>query len=40
VVLVGIRLIGIAIYGGAGSPGGYNNSGGTLYQLTLTDFWQ
>jgi uncharacterized repeat protein (TIGR03803 family) len=28
-------LIGIAIYGGNGSPAGYNNSGGTLYQLTL-----
>ena len=31
----GNRLIGIAIYGGAGSPAGYNNSGGTLYQLKL-----
>ncbi len=35
VVVDGNRLIGIAIYGGAGSPAGYNNSGGTLYQLTL-----
>lgn len=35
VVLDGNRVIGIAIYGGAGSPAGYNNSGGTLYELTL-----
>jgi uncharacterized repeat protein (TIGR03803 family) len=35
VVLDGNRLIGIAIYGGAGSPAGYNYSGGTLYQLRL-----
>jgi hypothetical protein len=28
-------LIGIAIYGGNGSPAGFNNSGGTLYELTL-----
>jgi uncharacterized repeat protein (TIGR03803 family) len=31
----GNKLIGIAIYGGNGSPAGYNNSGGTLYELTL-----
>jgi uncharacterized repeat protein (TIGR03803 family) len=31
------RLIGIAIYGGTGSPAGYNNSGGTLYELILAD---
>jgi uncharacterized repeat protein (TIGR03803 family) len=37
-VLDGNKLIGIAIYGGDGSPAGYNNSGGTLYQLTLEDF--
>jgi uncharacterized repeat protein (TIGR03803 family) len=35
VVLDGNRLIGIAILGGNGSPAGYNNSGGTLYQLRL-----
>ncbi|MGA3224394.1 MAG: choice-of-anchor tandem repeat GloVer-containing protein [Acidobacteriaceae bacterium] len=35
----GNKLIGIAIYGGAGSSAGYNNSGGTLYQLTLDDSW-
>jgi uncharacterized repeat protein (TIGR03803 family) len=35
----GNKLIGIAIYGGNGSPAGYNNSGGTLYQLTLGDSW-
>ncbi|MGO9438279.1 MAG: choice-of-anchor tandem repeat GloVer-containing protein [Terracidiphilus sp.] len=34
-ILDGNRLIGIAIYGGAGSPVGLNNSGGTLYELTL-----
>ena len=34
-VLDGNNLIGIAIYGGNGSPAGYNNSGGTLYQLNL-----
>ncbi len=39
VVLDGNRLIGIAIYGGAGGPAGYNNSGGTLYELTLGAFW-
>jgi uncharacterized repeat protein (TIGR03803 family) len=37
-VLDGNKLIGIAIYGGNGSPAGYNNSGGTLYELTLDDF--
>jgi uncharacterized repeat protein (TIGR03803 family) len=31
----GNKLIGIAIYGGNGSSAGYDNSGGTLYQLTL-----
>jgi uncharacterized repeat protein (TIGR03803 family) len=35
VILDGNRLIGIAIYGGNGSPAGYNNSGGTLYELDL-----
>ena len=35
VVLYGNKLIGIAIYGGFGSPAGYNNSGGTLYELKL-----
>jgi uncharacterized repeat protein (TIGR03803 family) len=35
VVLDGNKLIGIAIYGGNGSPAGYNNSGGTLYELKL-----
>jgi uncharacterized repeat protein (TIGR03803 family) len=39
VVLDGNRLIGIAIYGGVGSPSGYNNSGGTLYELTLGIAW-
>ena len=34
-ILNGNTLIGIAIYGGNGSPAGYNNSGGTLYDLTL-----
>ncbi len=34
-ILDGNRLIGIAIYGGNGSPAGFNNSGGTLYELTL-----
>ena len=33
----GDNLIGIAIYGGNGSPAGYSNSGGTLYKLTLDD---
>ncbi|QNI31405.1 hypothetical protein H7849_20355 [Alloacidobacterium dinghuense] len=36
-VLDGNKLIGIAIYGGNGSPAGYNNSGGTLYELILDD---
>jgi uncharacterized repeat protein (TIGR03803 family) len=30
-------LIGIATYGGHGSSAGFNNSGGTLYQLKLDD---
>ena len=34
-ILDGNRLIGIAIYGGNGSPAGFNNSGGTLYELKL-----
>jgi uncharacterized repeat protein (TIGR03803 family) len=34
-VLDGNSVIGIAIYGGNGSPAGYNNSGGTLYEVTL-----
>jgi uncharacterized repeat protein (TIGR03803 family) len=34
----GNKLIGIAVYGGNGSPAGHNNSGGTLYELTLDDF--
>jgi uncharacterized repeat protein (TIGR03803 family) len=34
-VLDGNKLIGIAIYGGNGSPAGLNNSGGTLYELKL-----
>jgi uncharacterized repeat protein (TIGR03803 family) len=38
VILDGNKLIGIAIYGGMGSPAGYNNSGGTLYQVTLEDY--
>jgi len=38
-VLHGNKLIGIAIYGGKGSPAGYNNSGGTLYELKLDDLW-
>jgi hypothetical protein len=38
VVLDGNKLIGIAIHGGNGSPAGYNNSGGTLYELTLDNF--
>jgi uncharacterized repeat protein (TIGR03803 family) len=37
-VVNGNKIIGIAIYGGNGSPAGYNNSGGTLYELTLGDF--
>jgi uncharacterized repeat protein (TIGR03803 family) len=36
VVLDGNKLIGIAIGGGNGSPAGINNSGGTLYELSLT----
>ena len=36
-VLDGNKLIGIAIYGGIGSPAGLANSGGTLYELTLDD---
>jgi uncharacterized repeat protein (TIGR03803 family) len=32
------KLIGIAIYGGKGSPAGILGSGGTLYELTLDDF--
>jgi uncharacterized repeat protein (TIGR03803 family) len=36
-VLDGDKLIGIAIYGGNGSPAGYNNSGGTLYELRLEE---
>jgi uncharacterized repeat protein (TIGR03803 family) len=39
VVLDGNKLIGIAVYGGIGSPAGLANSGGTLYELTLGDFW-
>ena len=35
VVLDGNKLIGIAIYGGIGSPAGIANSGGTLYELKL-----
>lgn len=38
VVLDGNKLIGIAVYGGIGSPAGLANSGGTLYELTLDDF--
>jgi uncharacterized repeat protein (TIGR03803 family) len=34
-VLDGNKLIGIAVYGGNGSPAGYYNSGGTLYELKL-----
>jgi uncharacterized repeat protein (TIGR03803 family) len=34
-ILDGDRLIGIAIYGGNGSTAGFNNSGGTLYELKL-----
>lgn len=34
-IVDGKRILGIAIYGGNGSPAGYNNSGGTLYELTL-----
>jgi uncharacterized repeat protein (TIGR03803 family) len=33
----GDALIGIAVYGGHGSSAGFNNSGGTLYQLKLDD---
>jgi hypothetical protein len=34
-IVDGNKLIGIAIYGGNGSSAGYNNSGGTLYELKL-----
>lgn len=34
-VLDGNKLIGIAVYGGNGSPAGYYNSGGTLYELKI-----
>jgi len=34
-VLDGNKLIGVAVYGGNGSPAGYYNSGGTLYELKL-----
>jgi uncharacterized repeat protein (TIGR03803 family) len=34
------KIIGIANFGGIGSPAGFNNSGGTLYELKLEDFWQ
>jgi uncharacterized repeat protein (TIGR03803 family) len=34
-VLDGNKLIGIAVYGGIGSPAGLGNSGGTLYELKL-----
>jgi len=40
VVLDGNRLIGMADYGGTGSPAGFYNSGGTLYQLILDEFPQ
>ena len=35
VVVDGNKLIGIAVYGGNGSPAGYYNSGGTLYELKV-----
>jgi uncharacterized repeat protein (TIGR03803 family) len=35
VVLDGNKLVGIAVYGGNGSPAGFYNSGGTLYELKL-----
>ena len=35
VVLDGNKLIGIAVYGGIGSPAGLANSGGTLYEVKL-----
>jgi uncharacterized repeat protein (TIGR03803 family) len=38
-IMDGNRLIGIAILGGNGSPAGIGNSGGTLYELKLDDFW-
>lgn len=38
VLVDGNKLIGIANYGGIGSPAGFNNSGGTLYELKLDDF--
>jgi uncharacterized repeat protein (TIGR03803 family) len=40
VILDGNKLIGIAIGGGTGSPSGFPNSGGTLYELTLDDSWR
>jgi uncharacterized repeat protein (TIGR03803 family) len=39
-VLDGNNLIGIAVYGGIGSPAGIGNSGGTLYELELEDSGQ
>jgi len=36
-ILDGNKLIGIAEYGGNGSPAGLPNSGGTLYELRLDD---
>jgi uncharacterized repeat protein (TIGR03803 family) len=38
-VLDGNKLIGIAVYGGNGSPAGLLGSGGTLYELRLDDSW-
>ncbi|MBV8774078.1 MAG: hypothetical protein JO166_17365 [Deltaproteobacteria bacterium] len=38
VVLDHHRLIGVALLGGNGSPAGFSNSGGTLYELELDDF--
>jgi uncharacterized repeat protein (TIGR03803 family) len=38
-IVDGNRIIGIAIFGGNGSPAGYNNSSGTLYELKLDDSW-
>jgi uncharacterized repeat protein (TIGR03803 family) len=37
-IVDGNRIIGIAIAGGNGSPAGFNNSGGTLYELTVDPF--
>lgn len=37
-IVDGNRIIGIAVYGGNGSPAGYLNSGGTLYELTFDKF--